>query len=180
MVTGRQIAEKAKDPKYDKLKYDESDCQDFVERVLKDCGTRKDDGTVYNWRGVNSMWRNAFQWKGSIEDCIATFGEIPLGAWVIIHAYDGGEVARGYHDNEGNAKHIGIYVGGDDPSKAVRDSTQTRTRDGVGYRKLDGFNMVGLPYMIDYSVSATTPDRTITKAEALEALQTLTKYIKGV
>lgn len=180
MITGKQIAEKAKDPKYDSIKYSVDDCQKFVERVLKDCGVRKDDGTVFDWKGSNSMWRNALLWKGTVDECISLYGEIPLGAWVFIHAYDGGEVERGYHDNEGNARHVGIYVGGNDPQKVVRDSTQTRTRDGVGYRKLDGFNMVGLPYMIDYSVSAQTPTRTITKTEALEALQTLTNYMKGV
>ena len=178
MVTGRQIAEQAKNPKYDKLKYSDADCQEFVERVLKDCGVRKDDNTVYNWRGSNSMWRNALLWKGTKEQCIEKFGYIPVGAWVFIHAYDGGEVEKGYHDNEGNARHVGIYVGDDVPDKEVRDSTQTRTRDGVGYRKLEGFNMIGLPYMIDYSVTAEPCDRHITKAEALEALQTLTKYIK--
>ena len=180
MITGKQYAEQAKSPKYDRLTYENTDCQKFAETVLKDCGVRKDNGTVYDWKGSNSMWRNGLLWKGNIEECIATYGEIPEGAWVFIHAYDGGEVERGYHDNEGNAKHVGIYVGGDDPNKMVRDSTRSRTRDGVGYRKLEGFNMVGLPYMIDYSVSVQTPTRTITRAEALEALQTLTNYIKGV
>ena len=128
------------------------------------------------------MWRNALAWKGTVEECIAKYGKIPLGAWVFIVKNDGGEVERGYHDNEGNAKHIGIYVSQTDPERAVRDSTETRTRDGVGYRKLEGFNMVGLPSMITYNLDNNTANVTdeVTKQLALEALETLTKYIKGV
>lgn len=182
MVSGEEYAKQAQSSKYDGLTYDKADCQKFAELVLIDCGVKKPDGKPYDWKGSNSMWRNALAWKGTVEECIAKYGKIPLGAWVFIVKNDGGEVERGYHDNEGNAKHIGIYVSQTDPERAVRDSTETRTRDGVGYRKLEGFNMVGLPSMITYNLDNNTANVTdeVTKQLALEALETLTKYIKGV
>ena len=180
MVTGVEYASQARSSKYDSITYNKADCQKFLELVLIDCGITKPGGQPYDWKGSNSMWRNALSWKGTIEECIAKYGEIPLGAWVFIVKNDGGEKERGYNDNEGNAKHVGIYVGGSDPNKTVRDSTETRTRNGVGYRKLDGFNMVGLPKMIAY-VEETKPVMDwISKEIALQALETLTKYIKGV
>lgn len=181
MVTGIQIAEQAKNSKYDKLKYSDADCQKFVEMVLIDCGVKKPDGKPYDWKGSNSMWRNALAWKGTIDECIVKYGDIPLGAWVFIVKHDGGEVERGYHDNEGNAKHVGIYVGGFHTDEEVRDSTETRTRDGVGYRPLQGFNMVGLPKMINYDTEVKENKPVIpTIPEALEALEILTRFMKGV
>ena len=146
MVTGSAFAKQACSAKYDKLKYDNVDCQAFVEKVLYDSGCRKPDGAAYNWKGSNSMWRNALSWKGSISECIATFGAVPLGAWVFIVANDGGEKEKGYNDTEGNAKHVGIYVGDDN----TRDSTRGTKRDGVGYRPLKDWNMVGLCKYLDY------------------------------
>lgn len=146
MVTGTAFAKQACSAKYDKLKYDNVDCQAFVEKVLYDSGCRKSDGAAYNWKGSNSMWRNALSWKGSISECIATFGAVPLGAWVFIVANDGGEKRKGYNDTEGNAKHVGIYVGDDN----TRDSTRGTKRDGVGYRPLKDWNMVGLCKYLDY------------------------------
>ena len=179
-VKSYDFAKQANSPKYDGIPYDKLDCQGFVEQVLKDCGVRKSDGTPYNWRGSNSMWRNALLWKGTIKECEALYGELPIGCWVFIVKNDGGERDRGYNDNEGNASHVGILCLDPQTNKmCVRDSTESRTRNGVGYRTLDSFTHIGLPYMINYETPITTvPDRTITKAEALEALQTLTKYIK--
>ena len=95
------------------------------------------------------MWRNALFWKGTPEECKERFGEIPLGAWVFIVKYDGGEVEKGYHDSEGNAVHVGIYVGNDE----TRDSTRNAKRDGVGYRPLKDWNRIGLCKYLDYSVN---------------------------
>lgn len=149
MVTSDQFVVQAVSSKYDGIKYDRMDCQAFVEKVLYDSGCRKSNGYAYNWRGSNDMWRNALSWRGTIEECWEKFGDIPPGAWVFIWADDGGEKARGYHDDFGNAKHVGIYVG----ENTVRDSTRSTKsgRDGVGYRKLDGFNRVGLCKYIDYN-----------------------------
>ena len=174
-VSGNEYAKQSNSDKYSGTKYEELDCQGFVEQVLKDCGVRKPDGTAYNWKGSNSMWRNALLWKGTIKECEGIYGRIPLGAWLFIVKQDGGEVARGYHDNEGNATHVAILSR--EPSQftdCVRDSTRSSKRNGVGYRSLDSFTHVGLPYMIDYF----DDPQTVTKEKVLEALKILTKFVK--
>ena len=149
MITGAAFAEQARSSKYDKLKYSQADCQAFVEKVLYDSGCRKPDGSAYNWKGSNSMWRTALSWKGTEEECIKHFGCVPLGAWVFIVKHDGGEKEKGYKDNEGNAKHVGIYVGNEE----TRDSTRnTSGRDGVGYRPLKDWNRIGLCKYLDYDL----------------------------
>lgn len=175
-ITGAAFAEQARSEKYTGIKYAQMDCQKFVETVLKDCGVRKPDGKAYDWKGVNSMWRNAFTWKGTIEEAKRVYGCIPVGAWMIHWVNDGGEKERGYNDGLGNAKHIGIYTGS---PGAVRDSTKTAKRDGVGYRDLSGFNYVCLPFMIDYQYNNLEPitDKEPSKEEALKALETLKLYI---
>ena len=52
MKTGKEFADCALLPKWDKYKYDQLDCQAFVEEVLKDIGVVKSNGSPYNWRGV--------------------------------------------------------------------------------------------------------------------------------
>lgn len=149
MISAKKFAEQARSEKYSNIKYEQADCQGFVEKVLYDSGCRKPDGQAYNWKGSNSMWRNALSWKGTLEECRNKYGEIPLGAWVFIVKFDGGEKDRGYNDSEGNAVHVGIYVGNDE----TRDSTRTSKRDGVGYRPLKDWNRVGLCKYLDYSVN---------------------------
>lgn len=175
MITGEQLALQAVSSKYDSITYDKYDCQAFVELVLRDCGVRTDTGAVYNWKGSNHMWRTALAWKGTIEDCKRYFGRIPVGSWVFMLSDDGGEVSRGYHDDEGNAVHVGIYCK-PDSKNSVRDSTKGSKRNGVGYRPLSDFNRVGLPFMVNYNA---VPTSVITKEEALQALEILTKYMKG-
>lgn len=150
MIKAGVFAECALSSKWNKFKYNELDCQGFVEAVLKDIGIRKSDGTIYNWLGSNSMYRNFYQWRGSVEECIKTFGKIPRGAFVYIWE-SSGEQQRAYFDGLGNAKHVGIYCG----DNIVRDSTRsTKTkRDGVGTRSLDGFNKVTLFSGLDYELS---------------------------
>ena len=188
-VQGNTYATQAMSERYTGISYSRLDCQGFVEEVLKDCGVRKSDGTAYNWKGSNSMWRNALKWKGTIQECMTEFGCIPLGSWVFIVKHDGGEKDRGYNDNEGNASHVGIYC--NDSNEPVRDSTKTSKRDGVGYRKLDGFTHVGLPKMLLFLTTVTTDDEALTAVNILrsdkatdekylKALKTLTKYLKGV
>ena len=189
-ISGSLYALQAMSEKYDGIPYEKLDCQAFVEQVLKDCGVRKPDGSAYNWKGSNSMWRTALAWKGTIQECLTKYGSIPLGAWVFIVKYDGGEEERGYHDDQGNAKHVGIFCNpySFDP---VRDSTRTSDRDGVGYRPLKSFTHVGLPKMIIYNEETppsdedavrtaidTIRDNTRSAEEVLKALKTLTKYLK--
>lgn len=187
-ITGNEYATQAESDRYTGVPYSKLDCQAFVEAVLKDCGVRKPDGSAYNWKGSNSMWRNALYWKGTIEECRQLYGNIPLGSWVFIVKHDGGEIDRGYHDDEGNASHVGIYCR--EGSEPVRDSTKTKTRDGVGYRKLEGFTHVGLPKMILYNRKEPRLEALIavgivrnpdsSDEDCLKALETLTKYMKGV
>ena len=176
MLTGEEFAKQAQSSKYDKLKYSQYDCQAFVELLLRDCGVRKPDGAIYNWKGSNDMWRNALAWKGTIAECRELFGKIPDGAWVFMWANDGGEISRGYHDGLGNASHVGIYCRPEN-AKPVRDSTKGTGRDGVGYRVLSDFNRIGLPSVIAYG---TEPSPVIDKTEALKALKTLSDFIERI
>lgn len=146
MKTGLQFAECALLPKWDKFTYEQMDCQAFVEAVLKDIGVRKADGSVYDWRGSNSMWRNYYSWRGTIEECKKKYGLIPVGAFVYIRD-PSGEEKVGYTDGLGNFRHVGIYVG----SEKVRDSTYIKNkRDGVGTRSIKGFTHVSLFSGLDY------------------------------
>ena len=152
MYTGKEYAEQAKNPKYDKLKYSQYDCQAFCELVLRDLGVRQPNGKAYDWRGSNDMFRNAVSWVGTLEECRQKFGEIPLGAWAIMWDTTGAEKDRGYYDGKGNASHIGIYIGND----TVRDSTKIKNaagtviRDGVGTRPLKQFQKIGLCKLLDF------------------------------
>ena len=147
MVTGVEFAENALLPKWDKYNYEQLDCQGFVEAVLKDIGVRKPNGTVYNWTGSNSMYRNYYSWHGTIEECIKKYGFIPVGAFVYMHKTTGTPPA--YKDSLGNFSHVGIYCGKD----TVRDSTRSTNpiRNGVGSRSLKGFTYVSLFSGLDYS-----------------------------
>lgn len=186
-TTGQDMAEQAVSGGYVGQPYSKWDCQAFVEQVLKDLGVRKPDGNPYNWRGSNSMFRNHIRWRGTIEECKQKFGCIPQGAFMFLVKHDGGEEKRGYHDDLGNASHVGLYVG--TSPLPVMDSQPT---GGVQYRKLSIFTHVGLMDMIDYSSSPEPAPRTeldavriirnaeSTDEEVLEALKTLTKYLKEV
>ena len=186
-ATGPDVAEQAVTGNYVGKPYSKYDCQAFVEQVLKDLGVRKPDGTPYNWKGSNSMFRTHIRWRGTIEECQKKFGCIPQGAFMFLVKHDGDEQLRGYHDDLGNASHVGLYIGSS--PFPVMDSEPT---GGVQYRKLSIFTHVGLMTMIDYSTNPEPALRTeldairiirnedSTDEEVLEALKTLTKYLKEV
>ena len=147
MVTGEQFAERAVNGGYIGIPYSELDCQGFVERVLADCGVRKSNGTVYNWKGSNSMYRNYYSWRGTVNECIEKFGMVPQGALVYTRRTDGGEVDRGYTDGLGDFVHVGIYVG--DPHGVIHS-----TAGGVQFAKFPNgkkWTNVSLLDMIDYT-----------------------------
>ena len=150
--TGEDLAKCALLEKWNKLKYDNCDCQNFVELVIKELGIRKPDGSVYNWRGCNSMYRNYYTFRGTIEECIAKYGYLPIGAFVYIWTPTGQELV-GYYDDLGNCKHVGLYCG----DNIVRDSTRsTKThRDGVGSRTLEGFTHCTLFSGVDYNITSS-------------------------
>ena len=74
--------------KYLDTPYSEMDCQKFYERMLADVGVKKD------LKGSNA-WYRAMDWTGTPEECMKTFGQIPIGATLFIWQDDGGEEARG-------------------------------------------------------------------------------------
>lgn len=117
MITAQQFVQQTRDGNYLGIKYEELDCQALVERVLKDCGEKHD------WRGSNHMWREAVTNRNKIT----SIEDIPAGALVFTHKYDGGEKERGYNDDMGNAKHVGIYLGGGE----VEHSTRNNSSNGV-------------------------------------------------
>ena len=190
-TTGQDVAIQALTGNYIGKPYSTYDCQGFVEQVLYDLGVRKPDGTPYNWKGSNSMFRNHIRWRGTIEECKKKFGNIPQGAFVFLVKHDGDEQPKGYHDDLGNASHVGLYIG-TSPNPCM-DSQPT---GGVQMRKLSVFTHVGLMDMIDYATSPeppSSPDRDAalkamkiwrgeysSESECLNALITLTKYIKEV
>ena len=93
--------------KYIGRTYAEMDCQKFIENMMRDVGLNMD------LSGSNAWYREILKngWVGSPEDCISKFGKIPKGAILFIHAFDGGEEKRGYHDGLGNASHMGAKTG---------------------------------------------------------------------
>lgn len=179
-TTGKDVAEQAISGGYVGIPYSQLDCQAFVERVLQDLGVRKPDGSVYNWKGSNSMYRNYIRWRGTIAECKAKFGDIPAGAFTFIVKHDGGEVERGYHDDLGNASHVGLYL----ENGQCMDSQGNR---GVDYCKLSIFTHVGLMSMIDYynepvppaddilSAVHTLRDDSSSDSDWLEALKKIVK-----
>ena len=86
--------------------YAQMDCQAFVEWCLRQCGLNKD------LAGSNAWYREVMK-NGTVltpEECVKQLGKVPAGAFLFIHAFDGGEEKRGYHDGLGNASHIGIVT----------------------------------------------------------------------
>ena len=176
MYTGEQYAAQAKSKKYDNIKYSDYDCQAFCELVLKDLGVRTSSGRAYNWRGSNDMFRNAVSWRGTIEECKAAFGCIPVGCWVFAVSHDGGEVGRGYNDDLGNAYHVGIYTG----NNQTRDSTKGSKRDGVGYRPIKDWNYIGLAKCLDFPCISHNIKVEVSDLKSLEsALETILNKVRG-
>lgn len=128
--------------------YDEMDCQAFIEQCLRDCGLKKD------LAGSNAWYREVLK-NGAIltpEECVKQLGKVPAGAFLFIHAFDGGEEKRGYHDGLGNASHIGIVTGRGEG--AIHSSS---SRGGVCESKFQnktirngGWNKVGLYGKVAY------------------------------
>ena len=130
--------------KYIGTPYSVYDCQAFVEKCLSDAGLHVD------LAGSNA-WYREMTWRGSPEQCVATFGYIPKGAFLFIVAHDGKEPPKYYFDGLGNASHIGIYTG--TGLGAIHSSF---TKQGV-YESYfacatinGGWNMVGLWKELDY------------------------------
>ncbi len=141
-ISGLEFAQAAIKVAAHGYSYKEMDCQGFVEAALKKCGAYK------NWRGSNHMWREALSWRGTVDECMQKYGEIPVGAWLFTIKQDGGEKARGYNDSQGNAAHVGVYTG--QGKGAVHSSTGgTQECDFPDPKR---WTHVGLCSLIDYSM----------------------------
>ena len=87
--------------------YRQMDCQAFIEWCLRQCGLKKD------LAGSNAWYREVMK-NGAVmtpEECVKQLGKVPAGAFLFIHAFDGGEPEKYRKDGLGNASHIGIATG---------------------------------------------------------------------
>ena len=91
-------------PRFLGVPYSTMDCQAFVEAALKEIGISE------NLPGSNAWYRH-MTWVGTPEECKASFGKIPPGAFLFILEHDGKEPEKYKSDGIGNASHIGIYTG---------------------------------------------------------------------
>ncbi len=164
MITGAQVAQKAKSLLLmgtipyvaggETLKG--MDCQGLVEWTLRELGLHS------NYRGTNDMWRNLVSVKGSIEDGVARFGKIPLGALIFIVDHDGGEPDI-YQDDEGNAWHVYVKVSDDILVHASASNLMVTTRLFYDASIVNGGpNAYGLIDGVDYGLSQAETDGDVT------------------
>lgn len=133
MITGQHIAETAETSGLIGTPYSKLDCQALVEEVLKRAGLK-----IPNYRGSNHMWRSL------VYDRAKTADVTPVaGALAFIVRDDGGEKARGYHDDMKNAAHVAIVI----DANTVFEST----KGGVQYGKMSRFNYWAKILDVDYS-----------------------------
>ena len=127
--------------------YKEMDCQAFIEWCLRQCGLKKD------LAGSNAWYREVLK-NGTVmtpEECVKQLGKVPAGAFLFIHAFDGGEEKRGYRDGLGNASHIGIVTGKGEG--AIHSSSSRGCVAESGFRGKTirgGWNRVGLWNRVSY------------------------------
>ena len=149
--------------KYLGTPYKEMDCQKFVEKCMQACGLYKD------LTGSNAWYRECIRngWTGTPEECVKKYGTVPKGAILFIHAFDGGEEKKGYHDGLGNASHMGIKTGRNDG--AIHSS---QSRGCVATSKFKdktipngGWNRVGLLSYFNYGNPVNWVDQHETTGE---------------
>ena len=134
MVTGVAIADCAINGGYIGIPYSQLDCQAFVEVVLKKAGLK-----IINYRGSNHMWRELVEDRFLIRDAESS---ILPGMLVFTVRDDGGETKRGYHDDMGNAVHVGIALG---DGRVIHS-----TKGGVQYGRINTFNHAARIKGVDY------------------------------
>lgn len=94
------------------------DCLGFV-NLVRTCMGLDVIGHHNGHYGTNSLWRNTtgeMYWRGTVQECMDEFGEIPRGSY-LFKCYPEG--SPGYNtipeyyrnDGIGNFDHIGIYTG---------------------------------------------------------------------
>lgn len=141
--TGKQVAALARSEALaGTIRYEEMDCQSFVEHVVNACGGSMD------YRGSNDMFRNACTWTGTVSQALRA-GKLVPGALLFIREEDGAPAA--YDDGLGNFSHVGVYCGYEDCETA--DSG--KSRGGVGIRAMTDhvWTHAGLAKAIEYGQS---------------------------
>lgn len=148
--------------------YSKLDCQAFVEQLLTDAGIKHP-----NWRGSNHMWRDALSSKWEI---IGDRDTLQPGVWVFTIKRDGGEVARGYKDNEGNAAHVGVYVGG---GRVLHSTTGGVQWDDITSKR---WTHAGKCRLLEYDATANTDTSAVVSKDLirrlLDALNEVDEIIK--
>ncbi len=145
MINGKELGETGF--KYLGVPYSKMDCQAFVEQCLWDCGLEM------NLAGSNAWYREVMK-NGAIltpEECVKRLGKVPAGAFLFIHAFDGGEPEKYRKDGLGNASHIGIVTGrgeGAIHSSASRGCVAESRFSGKSIS--GGWNRVGLWNRVSY------------------------------
>lgn len=108
MTSAEKIVEQAEKGKYIGIPYSRLDCQGLIKKI------RLDAGCPRSARGSNDMWRN-WVTDRQTSDTAPQPGEL-----VFTIKRDGGEVSRGYHDDMGNASHVGLVLNG---GKVIHSTT---------------------------------------------------------
>ena len=136
--------------------YSTMDCQEFVERCLRDCGCNKD------LAGSNAWFREVYN-HGEIltpEECVKKYGKTPKGAFLFILEHDGGEPEKYKPDGLGNASHIGICT----MPRGEGAIHSSKSKGGVCESKYKnksingGWNRVGLWDQVDYDGAEPSPE----------------------
>ena len=178
VITGLQVAEKAKNLllmgtiPY-RLGGEDTrgmDCQGLVEWTLRELGIKAD------YRGTNDMWRSMLSDKGSIEEGVTKYGEIPMGALIFIVDKDGGEPARYRGDGEGNCWHVYIKISDEMLIHASASNLMVTTRLFADETIPNGGpNSYGLIAGVEYGVSDAADISEAKQAEAVTVVRKLWK-----
>jgi cell wall-associated NlpC family hydrolase len=134
MLTASKVVQQALNGNYIGLPYSRLDCQGLIKRILADAGE------AHSARGSNYMWRYWLSAWGTKSGML-----IEPGMLVFTIKNDGGEVARGYRDNRGNAAHVGLVVA---ENKVIHSS-----KGGVQWAAVDDkrWTHAGKMSFVDYS-----------------------------
>jgi hypothetical protein len=107
--------------------------------------------TECNLAGSNAHWRKCV-WTGTPEECAATFGCVPGGAFVFIWE-ETGAPDKYAGDGLGNAEHMGVYLG--DCALHASSSRGMVAESKFAGKTIPngGWNRVGLSCWVDYGLS---------------------------
>lgn len=91
------------------VSYDIRDCYTYIDRIY----CKLSDGDHLGFRGSNHMFRD-LDWVGTIDNCIETFGYIPIGSFAFMCRTKKMEKPLRYHDdNLPDAYMVGIVCNTD-------------------------------------------------------------------